>query len=185
MSNILDRRLRYYLSPQWDIYKSIAPHVAGKNVIEIGFGTGLGTTMISQSAATVYAVDSDPGLVALAQDLFPMRNVNWLHKGVDDLPADDFDAAVMIEVLEHVPDWRGAMHNVWNSLAPGGKLYISARNANADLRKNELHEREWTAGQFRNAMLEYFKDVRLWDYTLSQQQDTNTRMTPLIAVATK
>lgn len=88
----------------------------------------------------------------------------------------------MVEALEHIEDYNRALENVRALLRPGGKLYITARNANADLRPNGLHLREWTAMEFARVLETHFDRVELWSWDLAQPQDSFTRATPLVAV---
>jgi len=185
MSDVLWRRLGYMLSPQMDIYKHIAPNVRGRSVLEVGFGTGAATLQLTPYARNVTAIESDAESVGFAKTAFPAQ-ADWQQASILDYrPGELYEAVVMVEVLEHIKDYRRALDNIYGLLVPGGSLYMTARNANADLRKNELHEREWTAKEFSNALREYFPRVSLWDYTLTKEQDVDTRMTPLIGKATK
>jgi 2-polyprenyl-3-methyl-5-hydroxy-6-metoxy-1,4-benzoquinol methylase len=186
MTSILWRRLRYMLTPQFDLYKSIAPHMKGKRVLEVGFGTGFGTVQLAQSAMTVTAIEPDTDAVNFAWMVLPLRNVIWLNGDITSQPATThYDAVVMVETLEHIADWRKALSNIHGLLKPSGCLYMTARNRNADLRRNELHEREWTGQELANALGEFFLDVKLYDYTLTNELTADTHVTPLIAVARK
>lgn len=182
MSEVLWRRLGYMLSPQMDIYKSIAQRLDHESVLDIGFGTGFGTLQLSANGASLTGVEFDKEAVDFAQWCIPGAQWYWgdISRGIEYV-GKDYDVAIMIEVLEHIPDWRAALANVVSVLKDGGEFYISARNANADLRKNELHEREWTAKEFKEALSEFFEEVVLYDYKLENIQDTSTRMTPLVA----
>jgi len=186
-SEVIWRRLGYMLSPQLDIYKYIAPLVGGQRVIDIGFGTGFGTLQLLRHTSHVTGVEFDREAVDFAQAALPGIDWEWgdISRGVGWLGHEWFDAAILIEVLEHVEDWQVALTNVVDLLKPGGRLFISARNANADLRKNDLHEREWTAGELVRALSQYFKAVELYDYKLETPQEEGTRQTPLVAVAWK
>ena len=185
MSEVLWRRLNYFLSPQLDIYRSIGPRMKGLSVLEVGFGTGTGTLQLVPRARNVTAIEVDIEAVEFARSAYP-NQADWQKGSILDYRIESrYEAVVMIEVLEHIKDWRRAIDNIYASLVPGGKLFMSARNANADLRKNELHEREWTGQEFRSSLLEYFQNVTLWDYTLKNEQNNTTRMTPLVAEATK
>lgn len=183
ITGILWRRLRYALSPQQDIYKHIASRVEGKHVEEIGFGTGAGTVQLAAKASTVTAIEIDEQAVQFAREMFPLPNVYWLvgdvTKGSN--PHAVPTSVVCLEVLEHVPDWRAALSGMRDRIR-GGELYISGPNANASLRKNDKHEREWTAEEFYNALSEYFGSVELYDYTLTEKQGMDTRVTPLVAI---
>jgi SAM-dependent methyltransferase len=187
MTGILWRRLRYMLTPQFDLYKNIAPKLKGLFVLEVGFGTGFGTVQLARHARLIRAIEPDTDARNFADMVLPLSNVNWLG---DDVTALDnifpyFDAVVMVETLEHIKDWRKALSNIHGLLKPGGCLYMTARNRNADLRRNELHEREWTATELSNALGEFFLDVKLYDFTLTNELTADTHITPLIAVARK
>lgn len=186
-SEVIWRRLGYMLSPQLDIYKHIAPLVEGECVLDIGFGTGFGTLQLLRYTDRVTGVEVDNEAVEFAKATLP--GIYWQRANIarwpDHMGHGGFDAALLIEVLEHIQDWQAALRNVVNLLKPRGRLFISARNANADLRKNDLHEREWTAEEFVNALSQYFEKVELYDYRLETQQDISTRQTPIVAVAWK
>lgn len=184
-NDILWRRFGYALSPQLDIYKYLAEHLVGKCVLEVGFGTGIGVLQYAPGAKYVCAIEIDPLAVDFAKRCFPVEGIAWMEADVLTFSCGLYDAVVMIEVLEHIADWEAALANVVALLNTSGKLYISARNANASLRKNDLHEREWTAPEFRDSLLNYFSSVDLYDYSLSKMLPIDTRQTPLMAVARK
>jgi len=185
--DVLWRRLRYQLSPQWDIYKSLETRFAGLRVLEVGFGTGAGVLQYAPAARLVDAIEIDLGAVDFAQKTFPLNNVNWLEGDITDPDLrGHYDAVVMIETLEHVPDYKAALTNIRNLLHPGGELIMSARNANADLRRwKELHEREWTSGELVDELRPFFEDVWIYDWSLENLQTGFTSLTPLIAIGRK
>jgi 2-polyprenyl-3-methyl-5-hydroxy-6-metoxy-1,4-benzoquinol methylase len=186
MSEVLWRRLGYMLSPQLDIYKSLDGWVEGKDVLDIGFGTGFGTLQFIALARSVSGIELDREAVAFAQHCIPGIDWQWgdISRPISYFQKE-YDVILMIEVLEHVQDWQAALKNVREVLRPGGKIIISARNAFADLRKNDLHEREWTAKEFSESLGRYFTNVRLYDYRLENELDISTRQTPLVAIAQK
>ena len=185
--DVLWRRLKYTLTPQWDLYASLPDIVSGKNVLEVGFGTGAGTVMYAPNAFWVDAIEIDPGAVSFARAMFPLTNVQWLLGNVTNMAwVEKYEAVVMIEALEHVADWKDALRRISKALVQDGMLIMSARNANADLRRwKDLHEREWTSEELTDALGEYFEDVRLFDYTLTHEQTKDTSLTPLVAIARK
>jgi len=188
-SDVLWRRMKYFLSPQLDIYQAFAKGLFDKTVLEVGFGTGIGAVQMAYYAKEIIAIEPDQDAVEFADEVFPLLNVCWLVGDICDYAQDPagnpIDTVVMIEVLEHIPDWEKALQNVCRILPPGGALVISARNANADLRRNELHEREWTASEFVSHLKKYFRDVVLYDHTGTRILYEDTRQTPLIAWAIK
>ncbi|MFQ5410042.1 MAG: class I SAM-dependent methyltransferase [Anaerolineales bacterium] len=174
------------LSPQLDLYRHLAPHMQDKRVLEVGFGTGFGTLQFMGYARDITAIEPDIDAVDFAVRCLNPLAIEWTHGNILKpvwARGRRWDAVVMIEVLEHIGTWRMALQHVCNLLTDDGALYISARNANADLRKNDLHEREWRAQEFRDGMAEFFEFVQLFDYTLEEPMGTDTRQTPLVAIA--
>lgn len=169
------------LTPQLDIYTHLAPRLASKRVLEVGFGTGGGVLQYAANAS-VRAIELDEAAVRFAKRAFPV-GAEWEHADILSYASHElFDAVVMIEVLEHIHDWYGALAKVAGLLNDGGTFYLSHRNANADLRKNDLHEREWTAQELLWNLSAHFRDVTLYDYSLSAEQEADSRVTPLVAV---
>lgn len=186
LDSILFRRLRYMLSPQLDLYRSIGQDFLG-DVLEVGFGTGFGTLQLASNANKVLAIEIDQAAVEFARYCLPVANVEWQRRDVLELEPylNCFDTVVMVEVLEHIEDWEKVLTLLHQALMPKGKLIMTARNAKADLRRNELHEREWTGGELLVNLGRYFQDVSLYDYTLNKKLFEDTHTTPLIAVARK
>lgn len=185
MSDVIWRRLKYMLSPQLDLYTNISPLTKGKNVLEVGFGTGFGTLQFASYAVQIDALESNEDAVKFARDTIDLPNINWIHSDILEYQyLVKYDLAVMVEVLEHIHDWSAALDKVDSMLRPRGKLIITARNLNADLRRNELHEREWTALEFKENLLRFFSEVQLYDHALNPVGE-DTHITPLIAIAIK
>jgi 2-polyprenyl-3-methyl-5-hydroxy-6-metoxy-1,4-benzoquinol methylase len=186
MTGILWRRFGYMLTPQLDLYRNIAPKLKDLEVMEVGFGTGFGAVQLAKYAKFIMALEPDKSAVKFAKLVLPLPKVFWAEEDITKLILSPCaDAVVMVETLEHIADWRKALKHIHDMLRPGGCLYMTARNRNADLRRNELHEREWTATELSNALGEFFLDVKLYDFTLTNELTADTHITPLIAVARK
>lgn len=184
--DVLWRRLRYMLTPQWDMYTSLRNLLDPEDaVLEVGFGTGGGVVQYAPRVAAVDAIEIDEGAVNFARTTFPLNDVSWVkHDILDGVNKNFYSVAVMIEVLEHIENYDLALRNVKRSLVSGGKFLISARNANADLRRHkELHEREWTAEEFYKTLSGHFDVIDLFDYSFTRRQSEKTKLTPLFAVA--
>ena len=169
------------LCPQADLYRHIAPRVRQQKVFEVGFGTGFGTLQLAAEASSVCATEIDREALAFAQQNLPLPNVVWWDAGYT-LMHLPFDAVVMVEVLEHVSDRYLALKNVHNALVRGGTLYVTARNAAADLRRNELHNDEKTAAEFLAELAPFFRAVSIYDSSLTQRLTETSHVTPTIAV---
>jgi SAM-dependent methyltransferase len=92
-------------------------------ILEIGCGTGSNIAMLQQFG-TVDAVEPDDGARA-----FAVSRTGLSIKGgyLPDVPLDDgaYDLIVLLDVLEHIPDDRGALTALRPKLAPGGRLLVA------------------------------------------------------------
>jgi ubiquinone/menaquinone biosynthesis C-methylase UbiE len=107
-----------------------APGVlAGKRVLEIGCGRGVGIEiLLALGAERAVGFDLDPAMVALARRRLapfgPRARVFVGDAQAIALPDARFDAAVDYAILHHVPDWRRALEEIARVLKPGGVFYF-------------------------------------------------------------
>jgi SAM-dependent methyltransferase len=95
----------------------------GHRVLNAGAGSGSFSRKLNARGFEVTSVDSSPAAVELLSEL-PGRSA---LADVTDLPFADgtFDATVLGEVLEHVPDDRAGLAEVARVLEPTGLLALS------------------------------------------------------------
>jgi SAM-dependent methyltransferase len=77
------------------------------------------------------------------------------------LPDSSFDAAVAVEVLEHVEQDDQFLNNVHRVLRPGGWFLMSTPNGDYVRNTNPDHKRHYTREQLRRLLDERFTDVRV------------------------
>ena len=99
-----------------------------QNVLAYGDGIGSDSISLARSGHQVTYFDL-PGITSsFARFRFERENLNHLIKVIEaesQIPADTFDAAVCIEVLEHVTDPPGVMRALHTALKPGGIALIT------------------------------------------------------------
>lgn len=107
------------------IFGLLRPHL-GERVLEIGAGHGTFTARLAEIAGTVVAEDLSPRCCEVLQGRFQgVPAVEIVQGTIDDAaPYGPFDAAVMINVLEHIPDDGAALRSVLEVLQPGGRLAL-------------------------------------------------------------
>ncbi len=93
--------------PTNEYIRTITAHcdLTGKEVLEVGCGTGRITRDLARHARRVVAVDPDEGALAKARSAGPAANVQFLPMpdGVLDFPPASFDVVIYTLSLHHVP----------------------------------------------------------------------------------
>lgn len=118
--------------------------LAGRDVLELGCGTGKNTEWLAAHARQVVALDFSEGMLARARERLQRAGVGERvrfvrHDVRDPLPVADGSADVVVGnlVLEHVRDLAPVFAEAARALRPGGRLWLC-----------ELHPfRQWRGGQ--------------------------------------
>jgi SAM-dependent methyltransferase len=99
----------------------------GCEILEVGAGNGTFTELLAkQSDRRVVATDVSQRRVDVLSDRFcRVPNVEIVRGEVGAIARPDtFDAAVLVNVLEHIEDDNDGLRQVWWSLKPGGRLIL-------------------------------------------------------------
>jgi len=159
-------RLKYVLSPQYDIY-SVVKKVVRDKVADIGFGTGFGTHLLNVNAKEVYGYEIDENAIQFAKDVFPFRNLHFEYGDiVKGISGQEFNYIVMIDVIEHIKDDKTAIDNVKKIMARDGSFILSTPNRLSRYRKGENHVREYAPKEFEAILKRHFVSVSLRNYRL-------------------
>ena len=105
---------------------AVEPLVRGRDVLEVGCGTGLILEKLSKIARRAEGVDLSPGMLALAKE----RGLDVREGSATELPFDDasFDVAVSFKVLAHVPEIERALAEMARVCRPGGHVIAELYN---------------------------------------------------------
>jgi ubiquinone/menaquinone biosynthesis C-methylase UbiE len=105
----------------------LRPLAAGRDVLEVGCGTGLLMQGLADTARKLAGVDLSPGMLRPARE----RGFDVLEGSAEALPVadDSFDLAFSFKVLAHVPDIERALAEMLRVIRPGGYMVADFYNA--------------------------------------------------------
>jgi ubiquinone/menaquinone biosynthesis C-methylase UbiE len=106
--------------------------LAGKDVLEVGCGSGIAAQMLAEAGANLTAVDLTPWAVATTRrrlDAFGLDG-NVREADGEDLPFADasFDLVFSWGVIHHSSDMDRALRELVRVLRPGGELVLMVYN---------------------------------------------------------
>lgn len=100
------------------MWSELANLPATARILNVGAG--------GRTAAVLSELQSVCGFQVTSLDIDPARKPDVVADIITYAPEHEFDAVVIIEVLEHVRDPFGAALNLNRLLVPGGRLVLSA-----------------------------------------------------------
>lgn len=147
-------------------YRAVAEKLqAGDRVLELGCHTGYFVAAMQDRGVEILGIDGDDEAVAYARQ----RGLPVLQADFDatDFPPRDlgeFDAIVIMDVLEHLRDPARLLRNLHSRLRAGGRLLITGPNvAYWAVRKNLLLGRwDYTDGGILDRTHLWFFTAKTW-----------------------
>lgn len=107
--------------------RTIAPHLAGGRVLELGCATGELTSLLVPLADTYTVVEGSATNIATAAARLP--DVEFVHSLWDDYtPGATFSDIVAFNAIEHAPEPVSLLARTASWLEPGGRLHVVVPN---------------------------------------------------------
>ena len=102
------------------------PLCVGRDILEVGCGTGLLLRATSPLARTAIGIDVSTGMLSRAQS----RGLNVVQASATELPFPDqsFDLVYSFKVLPHIESIHHALKEVKRVLRPGGRALLEFYN---------------------------------------------------------
>jgi 2-polyprenyl-3-methyl-5-hydroxy-6-metoxy-1,4-benzoquinol methylase len=152
-------------------YAVAAELCKGLRVLDLACGTGYGSEILAAAAERVHGVDVDGHTIRVARaqrgrdglEFTEADAVEFLRGG----GADDFDAIVMFEALEHVPDPEAVLDELERLAADGMRLIVSVPNSRAFRESNPFHLTDFGYAEARTAFRR-FGDVTMLYQVLAE-----------------
>ena len=137
-------------------YGWAAEYAAGRDVLEVACGAGLGLGWLAKLARRVEAGDIDEENCRIARETYRGETkIRVERMDALDLPFEDgsFDVALLFEALYYLPDVPRFLGEAGRVLRRGGRLLIATVNSEwSGFHPSPLHTRYWTAAELVEAL---------------------------------
>ena len=151
-------------------YTFAARLAAGKKVLDAGCGTGYGSAVLAQRAASVTGLDIAPEAIAYARENYGASGALFVEGSCLAMPLPEaaFDLVVSFEVIEHLADWKAFLGECKRVLAPGGVLLLSTPNREYYLEArrrsgpNPFHTHEFDYDELSSVLAALFSQVHVY-----------------------
>jgi SAM-dependent methyltransferase len=149
------------------VYEWIAQRVQGLRVIDMACGEGYGSNVLARTAAGVVGVDANPEAHEHARLRYLRPNLRFERSLIDGF-AEQADAVVFLQTIEHVED-PGSVLEHFRSLLPGdGVVFVSTPNVltlapkGAPRSDNPWHVHEYRQHEFEELCRAHFANVEMY-----------------------
>jgi ubiquinone/menaquinone biosynthesis C-methylase UbiE len=109
-------------------YVFVSPFCYGKNVLEIGCGTGYGSSFLREKGAEkVIGIDIDKRAIDIARSYFRKPRLEFICGDMEGLPFRDnsFQVVISFGSLDHVEDAKMTLSECKRVLCEGGTFIVS------------------------------------------------------------
>ena len=187
-------RLKYFLSPQVDLYKNILQRFGdGRVVLDYGCATGFGTLQLIGHENSVIGVDSDREAIDFANYILGNGRLHFscwdFTKDVAGFRAEvGGDITVLslitcVEVIEHIEDPIPLLRFFKKILRQDGHIVLSTLNHNSQYRKNNDHITKYNCESFFEMIFKALGSYpELFDFRFYPLLDFKSSITPIVAV---
>jgi SAM-dependent methyltransferase len=140
-------------------YELAADLCHGARILDLCCGTGYGSGVLAQAAASVVGVDNDAATIDAAGQAIDQPNVTFeaadAHAYLRRIDTAEFDVIVCFEGIEHLQDLDDARGSLARLASSGVRLILSVPNSRAFGEENKFHQTKFDfegASDFFNSL---------------------------------
>lgn len=147
-------------------YEFASQFVSGKKVLDLAFGEGYGSFLLSRDADIVVGIEIDPQAVVLAEKRYATENIKFIQGSVLNIPIDEkkaFDVIIGFKTIESVEDQKKLLAEVKRLLKDDGLFIVSIPNKQSNTEvsnyQNPFHLNDIYFEEFDKILQNYFKYI--------------------------
>ncbi len=139
---------------------------AGKDILEVACGSGVGLGMLEKSARSIRAGDITPSLVAKVKETYGDR-IDVSHIDAHSLPLHDesLDVVIMFEALYYLPNPEDFVAECRRVLRSNGLVLLTTANKDApDFNESPFSEKNWGIGALAELFSQHGFEAEFFGY---------------------
>jgi len=161
------------------VYSFASQFCAGKRILDVGCGTGYGTSFLSESADSAIGVDISRQALRYARKHYGNSKTEFLRMRSECLFLGDrrFDFVVSVENFEHLRDHRAGLRNMSRVLVDSGLLLLTTPNPEMFFgTSNPYHTHEFAYDELLQIIQEYFSECLICENLLTPTTEEGRRL---------
>jgi 2-polyprenyl-3-methyl-5-hydroxy-6-metoxy-1,4-benzoquinol methylase len=161
------------------VYKFAAQLCSGKDVLDVGCGTGYGAQFLANSARSVIGIDLSRQAIRYANGRYLDSNIRFLRMDAEQLKFGDrsFDFVISSENFEHLHDQRANLREISRILRDEGMLLLATPNREMFLEiDNPYHTHEVGYEELLEMVRESYCDCLIAENLLESPTIAGRRM---------
>ncbi|RJP70725.1 MAG: class I SAM-dependent methyltransferase [Candidatus Abyssobacteria bacterium SURF_17] len=145
-------------------YHRALEYAAGRRLLEVGCGEGLGTFLLATRAASVTALDYSRVALEVARKRCESVSVQFLLMEVPPIgfPDSTFEVVVCFQMLEHLAEPNKLIDEIHRVLCKDGIALLATVNKDEIITNNPYHLSEYSPREFEKLLTNHFKTVDLY-----------------------
>ena len=147
-------------------YEFASQFVSGKKVLDLAFGEGYGSFLLSRDADIVVGIEIDLQAVVLAENRYATENIKFIQGSVLNIPIDEekaFDVIICFKTIKSVEDQKKLLAEVKRLLKDDGLFIVSIPNKQSNTEDsnyhNPFHLKEIYFEEFDRILQNHFKYI--------------------------
>lgn len=161
------------------VYRFAAQFCGEKKILDVGCGTGYGTSHLAESSKNAVGIDFSRAAVRYARRNYRNSNLQFLRMSAESLtfPDQTFDFIISTENFEHLRNHRANLSEMSRVLTDGGSLLLATPNPEMFVAtSNPYHTHEFSYQELLQIVQEFFSDCQICENLLAPPTEEGRRL---------